>query len=166
MTLIKKTTTALLFVLIFSGADCWAGIAAIDKSAVIEPGSGIGDIRIGDDMTTVLKKFKGSKPEGNTVKSGLLVEYWLSYAKQGVTFIFDQNKKLRRIAVSNPVYYVEQKEIRPKASASELDRLFGKGKNEPLTEKYEQKKYEDQGLTFTIDKNSNRIETITIINKK
>lgn len=163
MTRIIGCSVASLLVLILCGTNCRAGNSAIDKSAVIEPGLGIGDIRIGDDMKTVLRKIGGSKPEGKTVKSGSMVEYWLSYAEQGITFIFDRNKILSRIAVSNPVFYVQQKGIRPKGQAAELDRLFGKGTKRNLNDNYELKEYRNQGLTFTIDKDSNRIDTITII---
>jgi hypothetical protein len=162
MTRILGFSAASILVLILYGTNCQAAISGIDRSAVIEPGIGVGNMRMGDDMATVLRKMGRSKPEGKTVKSGSMVEYWLSYAEKGITFIFNQNKILTRIAVSNPVFYVQQKGIRPKGSAAELDRLFGKGKTRKLNDEYEQKEYRDQGLTFTIDRNSNRIDTITI----
>lgn len=154
---------ALSLILLVPAPECW-GIDAIDKGAVIRPGSGIGDIMIGDDLRTVLRKLEGKKPtEGKTVTTGNLVEYWLSYSELGVTFIFDQSRKLSRIAVTNPAFYVEQNGVRPKSSAANIDKSFGSSKVNKLNDGYEQRIYREKGLSVTIDRNTNKIDTITII---
>jgi hypothetical protein len=129
---------------------------------VMQPGVGIGNISIGDDLSLVIEKM-GYKPSGGkTVKTGSLTEYWIDYSDLGITFIFTEDKRLVRVAASNPGIVVGDTDIRVNTSARELLRAYGAGRSEDLKEGYERITYDEQGVSFTINATTQRIETIVI----
>lgn len=134
--------------------------------AVIKPGVGLGNIKIGDPLADVIKKIGRKPSEGKTVKTGTQTEYWLSYTDLGVTFIFNEKQVLSRVVVTNPGITVQQKGIRVNSSTEDIDKIYGKGTFKSLSDKYEQRVYQKEGLTLTINKDLNKIETITIEQKR
>jgi hypothetical protein len=134
--------------------------------AVIKPGVGLGNIKIGDPLTDVIKKMGRKPSDGKTVQTGSQTEYWLNYTDMGVTFIFNEKQVLSRIVVTNPGITVQQKGIRVNSSTEDIDKIYGKGTFKSLSDKYEQRVYEKEGLNFTINKDLNKIETITIQQKR
>lgn len=129
---------------------------------VMQPGIGIGNISIGDDLSLVIEKM-GYKPSGGkTVKTGSLTEYWIDYSDLAITFIFDKHKLLVRVAVSNHGIAIGDRDIRVNSSVRELLRAYGTGRPEHLKEGYERITYDDRGVSFTINVSTQRIETIVI----
>lgn len=138
------------------------GASQLRKIAVIEPGIGIGDITLGNNLQDVIKKMAIKPSDGKTVRSGNLKEYWLGYTGMGITFIFDEEQKLTRIAVSNPGIIVRQKGVRVNSSIKELMGSYGPAEISKISDKYEQWSYKDRGIVFTINIGTWKIETITI----
>jgi hypothetical protein len=157
-----KIIVAAVIIVIFA-AICQSEERPVNKSiAVMEPGVGIGNIKLGDNLSDVIRKM-GKKPsDGKTIRSGRLTEYWLNYTDVGITFIFDSDRKLKRIAVSNPGIVTEQKGIRASSSVRDLERLYGRGETKNINDRYEQRTYKDKGISFTVSKDSGKIEAITI----
>jgi hypothetical protein len=153
-----------LSLLIFFASPCASQEASANRSiSVMKPGEGLGAIAIGDSIPKVIKKMDDRKPGGGqTVRVGKAVEYWLSYADLGVTFIFDERKELSRIAVKNPGIIVQQSGLRVNSTLGDLERQYGKGEQTKLDDIYDQKVYPDRGIAFTINKKTDKIETITI----
>jgi len=129
---------------------------------VMQPGVGIGNISIGDDLSLIIEKMGYKPASGKTVKSGSLTEYWIDYSDLGITFIFAEDKRLVRVAVSNPGIVVADRDIRVNTSIRELLRAYGAGQSEKLKGGYERITYDDQGVSFTINTTTQRIETIVI----
>ena len=146
---------------------CYGGEPLENKSiAVIKPGVGLGNIKIGDPLADVIKKIGRKPSEGKKVQTGSQTEYWLSYTDLGVTFIFNEKQVLSRIAVTNPGITVQQKGIRVNSPTEDINKIYGLGDSKRLTDKYEQRVYDKEGLNFTINKDLNKIETITIEQKR
>ena len=135
--------------------------------SVIEPGIGLGNIKLDDSLSDVLSRMDRKKPSsGKTVRSGNRVEYWLSYEDMGITFIFNENERLERIAVSNPGIVLQNSDIRANSSLRDMERVYGLGNSRKLNEKYELRMYSSLGISFTINRLTERIETITIEKRK
>jgi len=130
--------------------------------AVVKPGSGIGNIGLDDSLEDVIKKM-GLKPtDGNTITSGIQTEYWVHYKEMGITFIFSDEQKLVRIAVTNPGIIVQNGGIRVNSSVKEIVQLYGFIEPTPLDNDFEQWSYKALGISFTVNKNTRKIETIIV----
>jgi|MudIll2142460700_1097286.scaffolds.fasta_scaffold20692_2 hypothetical protein len=161
----KTACVAITLSLLMASAIPCPGLEApaTRSISVMRPGDGLGDIVLGDSIPGVIKKMNDRKPdEGQTVKFGATAEYWLSYTDLGITFIFDEKKELIRIAVKNPGIIVQQSGLRVNGTVMDLDREYGKGEQTRLDDLYDQKVYRDRGIAFTINRKTERIETITI----
>ncbi len=130
----------------------------------IRPGVGIGNIMVGDDVQAVIGKMKKKPSDGKTVKVGVTKEYWLHYKDEGVTYIFNEDRKLSRIATSSPNNQVKEGKagISVNNTSKDLDNIYGPGLNNKINEKYEQRVYKDKGMSFIINRKSQKIESITI----
>ncbi len=149
--------------IICSAATCYAGDNLENKSiAVMETSKGIGNIAIGDTLQDVVKKMRKKPSDGKTVKFGGKVEYWLDYQEHGITFIFAEDKTLSRIAVSNPGIVMKKGDVKVNSTVNDLLKHYGAGESRNLNDTYEQRSYKDKGVGFTINKNTEKIETITI----
>jgi hypothetical protein len=135
-----------------------------ESIAVMKPGVGIGDIRLGDNIPDVIKKMNKEPTEVKTVKNKdkKSVEYWISYKEMGITFVFDELKKLNRIAVSNPGIVIGQKEIRVNSSLGELQKSYGVEylRDIDIGERFKQRIY--PGVSFIINKETEKIVVIII----
>lgn len=164
-----KTASVLitLSLLVCSASPCPGQETPANRSiSVMKPGEGLGAIVIGDSIPEVIKKMSGRKPdEGQAVKSGTVTEYWLSYVDLGITFIFDERKELSRIAVKNSGIIVQQSGLRVNSTLVDLEREYGKGEQSKLDDIYDQKVYRERGIAFTINRKTDKIETITIQSK-
>jgi hypothetical protein len=155
--------------LVFVAAFCCSvlpgnGAEILENKSIstIEPGTGIGNIRIGDDLADVVKKMVKKPSDGKTVRSGVLTEYWVGYTDMGITYIFNEKRILTRIATTNPGIVVQQKGIRVGSSTKDIERAYGPGRVRKIDDKYEQWIYENRGINFTINRNTEKIEAIMI----
>lgn len=128
----------------------------------MKPGEGLGNILIGNSITDVIKKMDSKPDDGKTVKIDSTAEYWLSYQDLGITLIFDDQKELIRIAVKNPAIIVQQTGFRVNSTRTEIERIYGKGELQTLDDVYDQILYKAKGIVFTLNKNTEKVETITI----
>ena len=135
-----------------------------ESIAVMKPGVGIGDIRLGDNIPDVTKKMNKEPTEVKRVenKDRKSLEYWVSYKEMGIAFIFDERKKLNRIAISNPGIIIDQKEIKVTSSLADLQKSYGVGYliDKDIGEKFKQRVY--PGVSFIINKETEKIIVIII----
>jgi hypothetical protein len=145
---------------------CHGERPAKESMAVVKPGVGIGDIRLGDNLSDVIKKMKKDPTEVKRVENRdkKSIKYWVSYKEMGISFVFDERKKLIRIAISNPGIVVDQKEIKVTSSLAELQKSYGVGylRDIDVGKKFKQRVY--PGVSFIINKETEKI-TVIIIEK-
>lgn len=140
-----------------------------DSIAVAKGGVGLGTIKLGDSIETTVKKMNKKPTEGKTVITGKTEEYWLSYKEQGITFVFSSNQSLNRIIVTNPGIVLKDTDIRVNSLSTGLKDY--KGMVEDVKEsgqikgRYMQKFLPSHGASFMINKDTEKIETITIMPK-
>lgn len=143
---------------------CHGERPAKESMAVVKPGVGIGDIRLGDNLPDAIKKMNKEPTEVKRVKNKdrQSLEYWVSYKEMGMTFIFDERKKLIRVAISNPGIVVDQKEIKVTSSLAELQKSYGAGYSREIDigGRFKQRVY--PGVSFIINKETGKIAVIII----
>jgi hypothetical protein len=143
---------------------CYGEKPMKESMAVMKPGVGIGDIRLGDNIPDVTKKMNKEPTEVKRVenKDRKSLEYWVSYKEMGIAFIFDERKKLNRIAISNPGIVIDQKEIKVTSSLADLQKSYGVGYliDKDIGEKFKQRVY--PGVSFIINKETEKIVVIII----
>lgn len=164
----KKMTRVIttVFLLLCHAVPCPGQEALTNTTiAVMKPGKGIGDIALGEPVAGVIKKMDGRKPkDGKTVRVGAKTEYWLRYPDMGITLIFDKQKRLSRVAVTNPGIIVLQNGLRVHSHVSEVEKVYGESGNQnALDDEYEQRTYDDKGISFTVNRRTGKIEAITIL---
>ena len=150
-------------VLLFTPGQCFSEGPENKSIAVMDPGIGIGNIKIGDQLQDVIARMGRKPSDGKTVSlANNRTEYWLDFKDLGITFIFDEKRELQRIAVSNPGIIIRSNGIRVDNSVNDIERVYGDSEVKKINEQYIQRIYRDKGVGFTINVDTGKIEAITI----
>lgn len=155
---------SILFFL-FNPISALCGETDSTSIATLRPGKGIGKINIGDTLENVVKKMGKTPTEGKTVTMGRDVQYWLIYKPHGLTFVFDKTSTLVSIIVTNPVIRIPSSNIRINSSSKKVRSAYGNGGDVFIKGNYEQWSYDAEGVTFMTNRDSGKVESITIMRK-
>ncbi len=143
--------------------DCRSAAAA---DTLIQPGIGVGVLKLGDGIEAVYVKI-GKKKADRALKvgRGSGAEVWLSYNDMGITLVFNAARQVERIIVTSKGLPVERTAIRVGSSAADVEKNYGPGEKRKIEGNGELWKYPHQGISFTIDTVEKRVDVITVMRK-
>jgi hypothetical protein len=172
MVKVLKIKTLRAALLIVAAAFLIAGPAAHDcpasEDAVIQPGTGVGALKLGISLDVAYNKIGQRKADSarQVVKAGISKEIWLTYNDMGITLVINPEKTLERIIVTSSGLLVERNGLRVGSSAADVEKSYGVAEKKTALEgDGELWSYPSLGISFTINKNEKRVDVITIMSK-
>ena len=145
--------------------------SSVTAGSVINPGVGVGTIRLNDNISKVFNNIGQRKAD--TAKR-VDDEVWMTYEDMGLTLGFDKSQKLKRIIVTSRGLLMEKTGIHVGSKISDVEMNYcrnAKGtRSRPQREaggsgNTQFWKCPEQGIIFTVNTVEERVEAITIIPK-
>lgn len=139
----------------------------------IRPGIGVGKLRLGESNEAINKIINRKFDDIKKIGPEDDFEMWLSYKSMGLTLIYNKEKILKRIMVTNKALFVENSRISVGSSIMDLrkyteifrdeDREIRDVDRRRNTESWD---YESIGIKFWISRNDQRIFAIEVKEKE
>ncbi|MBI4649876.1 hypothetical protein HY745_00985 [Candidatus Desantisbacteria bacterium] len=143
--------------------------AADFKDSLIQPGVGVGVLKLGDTPVDISRKLEGKKADiAKKIVYDSTVEMWLSYVDMGVTLIYDTNKSIKSIIVTNKELLLEESGIHVGSAKSNVLKNY-KGEKRPIRQinnNIELWEYPDLGIIFFVNITKELVDSIKVIPKR
>ena len=140
------------------------------ESNFIQPGIGVGNLKLGEDIKKINNKINIKYDEIKKVGQEVNSEMWLSYKKIGLTLVYDYERKtLKKIIVTNKALLVENSKISVGSSITDLRQYKNSHEDkalvydkDPIRKNIEGWDFVYLGIKFWINWNDQRIFAIEV----
>lgn len=155
------TTVSICFLILFQ-----ENISSQEDN-LIRPGIGVGNLRLGENNEAINKIINRKFDDIKKIGPEDDFEIWLSYKSIGLTLIYNKEKILKRIMVTNKALFVENSRISVGSSIMDLRKYTEIFRNEDriiidVDRRTESWDYENIGIKFWISRNDQRIFAIEV----
>ena len=138
--------------------------------AIIFPGQGVGEIRLGEHYSVISNSLGKEEPDKvemvhRTVNNEDKMEYWLNYEDRGLQMILNHDKVLIKIIVKNSGLSVKENGIHVGSSEKLIRKIYGEKEAFKKIKGAEALCYPSKGLSFMVSDKTHLVESIVVENK-
>ncbi len=156
------STAVAVFLVVVLGRQ----LPAASLETVIQPGVGVGVLKLGDTVDDVYAKLGQRKADRvQRVAYKGRTEIWLTYDDMGMALVYDDaRKRLERIVVTSKGLLVERTGIRVGSSGGDVEKYYGgEQRTRQLEGQNELWVYPGLGVSFTVNGAEQRVDSITVM---